>query len=70
LKAIIAFAALLLCNFNALAQSTWPEQAIRILVGFPAGRAGRCSRVIADRIAITLASGGDRNIPAPAAHWL
>ena len=55
MKAIIAFAALLLCNFNALAQSTWPEQAIRILVGFPAGTAPDvASRVIADRIAITL----------------
>jgi tripartite-type tricarboxylate transporter receptor subunit TctC len=49
------FAALLLLAYPALAQGNYPEQIVRILVGFPAGTAPDVAgRAIADRLSVSL----------------
>jgi tripartite-type tricarboxylate transporter receptor subunit TctC len=55
MKVIVTLAALLLSSAAALAQSAWPEQSIRILVGFPAGTAPDvAARLIADKMTANL----------------
>ena len=51
MKAILgAVAALMLCAGPALAQTSYPEQSVRILVGFPAGTAPDvAARLLADK---------------------
>jgi tripartite-type tricarboxylate transporter receptor subunit TctC len=48
-------AALLLLVSPALAQTNYPEQTVRILVGFPAGTAPDvAARVVGDKLALSL----------------
>jgi tripartite-type tricarboxylate transporter receptor subunit TctC len=54
MKAFVAFAALLLLNVGAFAQSTYPDQPVRILVGFTPGTAPDVTaRLIADEFSRT-----------------
>src|SRR6201999_4099607 len=52
-KSIVsAFAALMLLASGAFAQTNYPEQNVRILVGFPAGTAPDVgARIVADKLA-------------------
>jgi len=54
MRAIIGFAiSLLLLSSGALAQTNYPEQNVRVLVGFPAGTAPDVgARIVADKLAI------------------
>src|SRR3954453_6692304 len=50
MRAVIALVALLCCSAHASAQTSWPEQPVRILVGFTPGTAPDVSaRILADR---------------------
>jgi tripartite-type tricarboxylate transporter receptor subunit TctC len=54
MKAFVAFAALLLLNVGAFAQSTYPDQPVRILVGFTPGTAPDVTaRLVADEFSKT-----------------